>query len=178
MESGGMIRRATVVLLSLLAVHASSDTLPFTGPAGVYTVTTGGPTRISSGAGWVLLQWDGGADVGPKPPTPVPVKPAQHSGRLTVSLIEPRYTRADIAAVRHDLAGFDWLSLDATFRGYSDGQDQVQALGFTAHYTPDDLPIVFVQETQPSGAAPIIDRIKPSSAAVVIDRVKELRGRP
>jgi hypothetical protein len=142
----------------------------------VYTVTTTGPTRISSGAGWVLLQWDGGPDV--KPPSPVPVRPAQHSGHLTVSLIEPRYTRADIAAIRHDLAGFDWASLDATFRGYSDGQDQVQALGFTAHYTPDDLPIVFIQEMQPSGSAPIIDRIKPSSAVVVINRVKELRGQP
>jgi hypothetical protein len=171
------MRRATVVLLSLLAVHASSD--PVTGPAGVYTVTTSGPTRITSGAGWVLLQWSDGPDVGPlpKPPSPIPVKPAQHTGHLTVSLIEPRYTRADIAAVRHDLAGYDWATLDATFRGYSDGQDQVQALGFTAHYTPDDLPIVFVQETQLSGSAPIIDRIKPSSAAVVIDRIKELRGK-
>jgi hypothetical protein len=173
-----MIRRATVVLLSLLAVHASSDALPVTGPAGVYTVTTGGPTRISSGAGWVLLQWSDGPDLGPlpKPPSPVPVKPVQHSGHLTVSLIEPRYTRADIAAVRHDLAGFDWGGLDATFRGYSDGQEQLQGLGFTSHYTAADLPIAFIQETQPSGEAPIIDRIKPGSAAVVIDRVKQLRG--
>jgi hypothetical protein len=173
-----MIRRAIIVLLLLPALHASSDAPPVTGPAGVYTVTTGGPTRITSGTGWVLLQWDGGPDVLPKPPSPIPVKPVQHTGHLTVSLIEPRYTRADIAAVRHDLAGFDWANLDATFRGYSDGQDQVQALGFTAHYTPADLPIVFIQETQPSGAAPIIDRIKPGSAAVVIDRVKELRGGP
>jgi hypothetical protein len=170
-----MIRRA-IVVLALLALPASVDTPPVTGPAGVYTVTTTGPTRITSGTGWILLQWDGAPDVLPKPPTPVPVKPVQHTGRLTVSLIEPRYTRADIAAVRHELAGYDWATLDAIFRGYSDGQDQVQALRFTGHYTPDDLPIVFVQETQPSGAAPIIDRIKPSSAAVVIDRVKAMRG--
>jgi hypothetical protein len=97
---------------------------------------------------------------------------------LTVSLIEPKYTRADIAAIRHDLAGYDWGSLDTSFRGYSDGQEQVQALGFTTHYTTADLPLVFIQETQPSGAAPIVDRIKPSSAAVVIDRVKRLRGQP
>jgi hypothetical protein len=112
-------------------------------------------------------------------PAPAPVPPAvKHTGHFTVSLIEPKYTRADVAAIRHDLAGFDWATLDTSFRGYSDGQEQVTSLGFGTQFTPADLPIVFVQETQPSGAAPIIDRMKPTSAAVVIDRIKALRGRP
>ena len=53
-----------------LIVLAPAD--PVTGPAGVYTVTTTGPTRITSGDGWVKIEWEVEPTVPPKPPDPGP----------------------------------------------------------------------------------------------------------
>jgi hypothetical protein len=65
------------------------------------------------------------------------------------------------------------------FRAYTHGQDELTSLGFTSRYTTADLPIVFFQETQSNGKAPLIDppMKSPPNATAVIDRVKELRGK-
>jgi hypothetical protein len=95
-----------------------------------------------------------------------------------VSFIEPLYPSPAAAAIRHDLAAYDWAGLDTMFRAYTDGQQELKTLGFTSHYVPADLPIVFVQETMPNGSAPLVGApIKPTSAAQVVSHVKGLRGK-
>jgi hypothetical protein len=116
-------------------------------------------------------------------PVPSPVRPvsaAKHTGHFTVSYIEPVYPSPASTAVRHDLAGVDWGGLDTTFRAYTHGQEQLQTLGFSTLYVAADLPMVFVQETNASGAAPIVPPPlrSPATADVVVARVKELRGTP
>jgi hypothetical protein len=113
-------------------------------------------------------------------PAPVPVRPAavRHTGHFTVSYIEPVHPSAASAAVRHDLAALDWSGLDATFRAYTHGQEQLTTLGFSTIYAAADLPMVFIQETGADGSAPIVPPPlrSPATAAAVVDRVKELRG--
>jgi hypothetical protein len=110
-------------------------------------------------------------------PIPAPADTVNVRGHLTVSLIEPLYVSPATAAIRNDLAATNWSGLDTTFRAYTHGQSELDALGFTSHYTTADLPIVFFQETLPSGSAPLVPPpLKPLSAAAVIDHVKELRG--
>jgi len=58
-------------LLALAFVVAPATPGLVTGPAGVYTVTTSGPTRVSSGDAWVRLDWD----TLPPTPTPTPTPP-------------------------------------------------------------------------------------------------------
>lgn len=65
-----MISRLTLLALVAL-VLAPTD--PVTGPAGVYTVTTSAPTRITSGPGWIKFEWK--TDDTPEPPPPGPVEP-------------------------------------------------------------------------------------------------------
>jgi hypothetical protein len=112
-------------------------------------------------------------------PSPVPVGPAavKHTGRLTVSWINSRYPTPAQAAIRDDLASVDWKAHDAMFRSYVDGQEELKSLGFAGLYKPDDLPIVFVQETQ-NGKAPLIGEPirSPASAGAVLAHVKGLRG--
>jgi hypothetical protein len=114
----------------------------------------------------------------PSPPPPPPI--VRHTGHLTVSYIEPIHVKPSGIVARHQLAGVDWASMDASFRAYTDGQDELHTLGFDRHYTAADLPLVFIQETGPTGQAPIIPPPihAPASAQVVVDRVKELRGPP
>jgi hypothetical protein len=110
------------------------------------------------------------------PPAPVAIRPAKHTGHLYVSYIEPRYGTPTSAAVRDALAGTDWSKLDATFRSYTDGQDELTTLGFDKHFEAADLPEVFIQESGPKGA-PIIATVNgPASASIVLARIKELRG--
>jgi hypothetical protein len=66
-----MTQRLTLLaLLASVSLGSASD--PVTGPAGVYTVTTTGPTRVTSGEGWVKIEWE----VEPVVPAPTnPTKP-------------------------------------------------------------------------------------------------------
>jgi hypothetical protein len=67
-----------LTLLALVAMSLAPTGDPVTGPAGVYSVTTTGPTRVTSGDGWVKIEWEV-EPVVPKPPDPAkppePVKP-------------------------------------------------------------------------------------------------------
>ena len=106
-------------------------------------------------------------------PQPIPVK---HTGHLYLSYIEPRYGTPASAAVRDDLAAIDWHALDATFRAYVDGQEELTTLGFLKPIQETGLPAAFIQESGPKGA-PIIGTVEgPASAAVVLSTVKGLRG--
>jgi len=175
------------MLLALATVYTTVDTVPVTGPAGVYTVKTTGPTRITGGTGWVQIDWDVDGQVvkPPRPapsPAPLPAPPpapapvAAHTGHFTVSYIEPRYPSPASGAVRDGLAKTDWTPLDATYRSYTEGQSQITSLGFTPHFKTSDLPIVMLQEDGPSGS-PIIDKLKsPPSAEAVVNWVKGFRG--
>jgi hypothetical protein len=70
-----MNRLTLLALVTLLALPGSGD--PVTGPAGVYTVTTTGPTRVTSGEGWVKIEWEV-EPVVPAPPNPTkPPEPAK-----------------------------------------------------------------------------------------------------
>jgi hypothetical protein len=70
-----MNRLTLLALVTLLALPGSGD--PVTGPAGVYTVTTTGPTRVTSGEGWVKIEWEV-EPVVPAPPNPTkPPDPAK-----------------------------------------------------------------------------------------------------
>lgn len=61
-------------LLALFASITVTGADSVTGPAGVYTVTTTGPTTVTSGPGWVRIEWEVEPTVPVKPP---PVKPPE-----------------------------------------------------------------------------------------------------
>jgi hypothetical protein len=64
-------------LLALASILWAPPIDPVTGPAGVYTVTTTGPTRVTSGEGWVKIEWEV-EPVVPAPPNPTkPPEPAK-----------------------------------------------------------------------------------------------------
>jgi hypothetical protein len=113
----------------------------------------------------------------PPAPAPPPALPAvAHKGHFTVSLIEPRYPSPASAAVRDQLAGENWMPLDTSYRSYTEGQNQLTALGFVPYFKSADLPIVFLQEDGPTGA-PIIGSMKsPASADAVLSWVRGFRG--
>jgi hypothetical protein len=120
--------------------------------------------------------WYASAPV-PAPTSRPPAAAVPYGGHLTVTYVDQLYAAPAAAAVRDSLAGVDWRVLDTTFRAYTHGQDELKTLGFTTRYSTADLPIVFIQVTQPTGQAPIIDEMKgPTSADVVVNRVKALRG--
>jgi hypothetical protein len=128
----------------------------------------------------VLIPSPAPAPVGPPAPDllPVPVAPAgvSHKGHFTVSYIEPRYPSPASAAVREGLAAVKSTGIDTTYRSYIAGQTQLTTLGFTAYFTPADLPMVFLQEDQ-AGGSPIIGTMKsPASADAVVSWVKGFRG--
>jgi hypothetical protein len=134
---------------------------------------------LGFGLAWYVAP---GRTTAPVPPpvsssAAAPADGIPYGGHLTVTLIEPLYASPAAAAVRDSLAAVDWHGMDTTFRAYTHGQDELEALGFVSRYTTADLPIAFIQQTRPTGGAPIIDEIKsPASADVVVNRVKELRG--
>lgn len=67
-----MNRLTPLALLATISLGSASD--PVKGPAGVYSVTTTGPTRVTSGEGWVKIEWE----VEPVVPTPPePAKPVE-----------------------------------------------------------------------------------------------------
>jgi hypothetical protein len=99
-----------------------------------------------------------------------------HTGHLWVTYVEARYGSPAAGAVRDELAGVDWKGLDATFRAYTEGQEQLALLKFATHFTTADLPILFVQDGTLRGGG-IIDTIRgPASADAVVSRIRELRG--
>jgi hypothetical protein len=113
----------------------------------------------------------------PPIPAPAPAVKPQPRGHFTVSYIDQVHSKPASAAVRDSLAAADWAGLDATFRAYTHGQDELTALGFATLYVAADLPTVFIQETRPDGRAPIIDQIRaPASAELVLTHVTALRG--
>lgn len=73
-----MISRLFPLALASLLWAPTGD---MTGPAGVYTIVTTGPTKVSSGDGWLKLEWSEGSPgtpppiVSPPPPTPPPAPP-------------------------------------------------------------------------------------------------------
>jgi hypothetical protein len=62
-----------LVLTTILTVSAADQVV---GPAGIYTVTTSGPTRLTSGEGWVKIEWEVEPST-PTPPPPTPTKPVE-----------------------------------------------------------------------------------------------------
>lgn len=73
-----MNRLTPLALLAVLSLGSASD--PVKGPAGVYSVTTTGPTRVTSGEGWVRIEWE----VEPVVPTPPePAKPIEPPPTVT-----------------------------------------------------------------------------------------------
>lgn len=73
-----MNRLTPLALVTIISLGSASD--PVTGPAGVYTVTTTGPTRVTSGQGWVKIEWE----VEPVVPTPPePAKPVDPPPTVT-----------------------------------------------------------------------------------------------
>lgn len=73
-----MNRLTPLALLATLSLGSLGD--PVKGPAGVYTVTTTGPTRVTSGEGWVKIEWEVEPVV---PPPPEPTKPIDPSPGVT-----------------------------------------------------------------------------------------------
>jgi hypothetical protein len=67
-----MNRITLLALVASISLGSASD--PVTGPAGVYTVTTTGPTRVTSGDGWVKIEWEV-EPVVPRPPDPAKPDP-------------------------------------------------------------------------------------------------------
>lgn len=143
-----------------------------------------GTVLVSAAMGYILACRFAGVPLMPVQPAPVPitVSPANptknpaHTGHFTVSYIEPRYPTPASAAVRDQLAGTDWRALDATFRAYTHGQQELTDLGFVTHYSTADLPLCFIQEAGPAGAPLVGTPLKPASAAAVLGTVKGLRG--
>lgn len=91
-----------LAVLTLLAL-ATAD-VPITGPAGVYTVETAGPTTVTSGPGWVKISWE--AEPVPtkpveptKPPDPGPTVPPPPTPAPTVDVQPIAQGPAWIAAV-------------------------------------------------------------------------------
>jgi len=166
-----------VLLIAFATGPATTDAPPVSGPAGAYTVRTGGPTRITSGPTWVRLDWTIDAQAVQPPAPDPPAAATAHTGHFTVSYVEPRYPSPASAAVRDGLARIKATGIDTTYRSYVEGQTQLATLGFTAHYKPADLPIVFLQEDQ-AGGSPIIGSLRsPASADAVVAWVKGFRGR-
>jgi hypothetical protein len=62
-----------LVLTTILTVSATDQVV---GPAGTYTVTTSGPTKVTSGEGWVKIEWEAEPST-PTPPPPTPTKPVE-----------------------------------------------------------------------------------------------------
>lgn len=185
-----MKRLACLVLLMAAAVpaRAQQPTPYILGPAGTYTVQSGGSTKVEYGDGWVKISWvsdpapnpgpNPGPGPNPVPPAPVPPPAPVATGKLFLTLVYDSSTETQAqATARADMAtALEWSGLDATFRAYEVKQKAVDDLNLRSAVGP--LPCVIVQELK-SGAtsAPVVKTL-PSVAdkAALVAVVKELRG--
>lgn len=169
-----------------LPARAQQPTPYILGPAGTYTVQTGGSTKVEYGDGYVKISWtrDPGPNPGPGPiPDPVPPAPAPPpapvaTGKLYVTLVydSTNETQAQ-ATMRADLAtAAEWAGLDATFRAYETKQKAVDDLNLRGSLAA--LPCLVVQELKPGSASAPVIKALPSVAdkAAAVTIVKDLRG--
>lgn len=96
------MNRITLLVLSLILWAPTIDLV--TGPAGVYSVTTSGPTRVTSGSGWVKIEWE----VEPSTLTPPePVKPPEPGPTVPPPPIVPTPSSPDVSPLK---AGPAWIA--------------------------------------------------------------------
>lgn len=182
------MRRLLLLAPLLLAttLYAQQPTPYILGPAGAYSVQTGGSTKVEYGDGWVKISWvaDPPPNPGPTPgPTPVPPAPSPPpapvaAGKLYVTLVydSTAETQAQ-ATARADLAtAAEWTGLDAVFRAYEVKQKAVDDLNLRGSLGA--LPCVVVQELKPGAtAAPVVKTLSAvADKGSIVAAVKELRG--
>jgi hypothetical protein len=172
------------------SVLAQAPTPYILGPAGTYTVQSGGSTKVEYGDGWVKISWvaDPAPNPGPSPnpnPNPNPVPPAPTpppapvaTGKLYVTYVYDGATETQAqATARADLAtASEWAGLDVTFRAYEATQKAINDLNLKSSLGA--LPCAIVQELKPGATTAPVVKVLPSvdAKAVVVAAVKDLRG--
>lgn len=169
-----------------LPARAQQPTPYILGPAGTYTVQSGGSTKVEYGDGWVKISWT--ADPAPNPgpgPNPDPVPPAPTpppapvaTGKLFVTLVYDSTTEnQDQASMRADLAtSQDWTGLNAVFRSYEAKQKGIDDLNLRGSVAA--LPCVIVQELKDGAkSAPVVKTLAGvATKDAVVGAIKDLRG--
>ncbi len=165
------MNRFIPLALMMIAIWGGGDTI--TGPAGVYTVTTSGQTVITSGPGWVKIEWDAGVPVEPsvpdkpsppvvKPPDPgLPVTPTPSpptvalpvlTGPIWVAAVYDRSTAVSLPAGQQALLLSKTITptlakLDATWSSWDKSDPGLKGWGPDAGTTYPALLVIWNQGT-------------------------------
>ncbi len=162
-----------------LACVASAQSPPIVYPAGVYTVTTSGPTVITYSASSVTLTWTVAPTPTPVPPAPTPEPVPTLTGHVWALVVyDPAVTltTAQTAALNSTTLRASALLQDVDVQCFK-STDATVASWHTS-YTKIGLPAILFVQKAPSGQGVLgYGATLPASEADILSLVSKVRGK-